>query len=157
MVRLAGLAETDADAEAKVRAALASGAGLEKFRRVVEQQGGDPRIVDDDGRLPRAPKHSAITADRGGYVTDLHAEWVGIGAMRLGAGRNRAEDAVDHAVGVIVRAHVGEQVKAGDAILEVHYRDEGSLAAALPMLQQSVTVADEEPPARELVLEAIRD
>ena len=51
------MAETNAEAEAKVRAALPSGAGLEKFRQIVEQQGGDPRIVDDYARLPRAPHH----------------------------------------------------------------------------------------------------
>ncbi|HKB02276.1 MAG TPA: thymidine phosphorylase [Gemmataceae bacterium] len=152
MVRLGGLAKTDPEAEAKVRSALTSGAGLEKFRRIVEQQGGDPRIADDHDRLPRAPKTMSIKAEWAGYVTDLHAERIGVGAVLLGAGRNRAEDKVDHAVGVVVQAHVGERVKAGDAILEVLYRDETTLAAAMPVLRKAVTVADEEPAARALVL-----
>jgi pyrimidine-nucleoside phosphorylase len=156
MVRLAGLAATDAEAEAKVRSVLTSGAGVEKFRRIVEQQTGDPRVVDDYDRLPRAPKQTAIVADRSGYVTDLHAERIGVGAMLLGAGRNRAEDQVDHAVGVIVRARVGERVQAGDAVLDVHYRDDGTLAAARPVLRKAVTVADTPPTVAELVLEEVR-
>ena len=103
MVRLAGLAATDAEAETRVRAALTGGAGLEKFRQIVERQGGDPRVVDDYGRLAQAPRRTTIAADRTGYVTDLNAERIGIGAMMLGAGRNRAEDPVDPAVGVVIR------------------------------------------------------
>jgi thymidine phosphorylase len=156
MVRLAGLANTDADAEAKVRTALTSGAGLEKWRQVVEQQGGDPRSVDDYSRLPAAPQRMTIIADRSGYVTDLHAERLGIGAMLLGAGRNRAEDKVDHAVGIMIRAHVGERVKAGDTVLEVHYRDESTLAAAMPMLREAIKVGDKPPQTSPLILEEIR-
>ena len=75
-------------------------------------------------------------------MTDLHAEQIGVGAMMLGAGRDRAEDAVDHAVGVVIRARVGERVAAGDAILEVHYRDEATLAAALPLFRRPIAVGD---------------
>jgi pyrimidine-nucleoside phosphorylase len=156
MVRLGGLAATDAEAEAKVRAALASGAGLERFRRMVEQQGGDPRIVDDYSRLPTAPHRTAVAADRTGFVTDLHAELIGVGAMHLGAGRLRAEDAVDWAVGVVVRARVGEAVASGDTVLEVHYRDPATLGSALLLLRDAVTVGDSPPAAGELVLEDIR-
>src|SRR5262245_3700143 len=156
MVRLAGLATSNAEATTRVRSALTSGVGLETFRRIVEQQGGEPRIVDDFGRLPRAPKGTSITADRAGYVTEMHAEAIGIGAMMLGAGRNRAEDRIDHAVGVIVRARVSERVKAGDAILEVHHRDDASLAAALPMLRKSIKIGDAAPTVVELVVEEVK-
>jgi pyrimidine-nucleoside phosphorylase len=155
MVRLAGLANSDAEAEEKVQTALARGAGLEKFARIIEQQAGDPRIVDNYERLPQAPKQTAIVADRAGYVIDLNAESIGIGAMMLGAGRNRAEDKVDHAVGVIVRAPFGAQVKAGDTILEVHYRDEPTLQGALPMLRGAVRVGDQAPTLEPPVIEVV--
>lgn len=155
MVRLAGLADADEEAEAKVRSVLASGAGLEKFRRVIERQGGDPRVVDDYGRLPKAPQRVAVAAERDGYVIDLDAEQVGIGAMSLGAGRNRADDAIDPAVGVVVRAPVGTRVKAGETILEVHYRDEGLLGSAMPLLRAAVTIGDEAPTWTALILEQI--
>ncbi len=156
MIRLAGLADSDNEAQAKIRQALTSGAGLEKFRQIVQQQGGDPRIVDDYTLFPTAPHRTTIVADRSGYITDLHAEKIGMGGMILGAGRQRAEDRVDHVVGVIVRAHIGEQVANGDVVLDVHYRDESTLANALPLLRKSVTIGNEAPAWRELVLETIR-
>jgi pyrimidine-nucleoside phosphorylase len=156
MVRLAGLATSDRDAEAKVRKALKSGAGLEKFRQIVEFQGGEPRIVDDYSWLPIAPHRTTINADRAGFVTDLHAEKIGIGAMLLGAGRSSAEAHIDHSVGILIRAHVGEQVKPGDAILEVHFRDESSLAMAMPVLSEAVKIGDEKPAEKKLMLEEVR-
>jgi pyrimidine-nucleoside phosphorylase len=145
MVRLAGIAKTNAEAESRVRTALSSAAGLEKFRQIIRQQGGDSYVIDDYSRFPTARKQMVIVAERSGYVTDLHAEKIGIGAMMLGAGRNRAEEPVDHAVGVVIRARVGEQVKAGDAVLEVHYRDEAALAAARSLLQEAITIGDAAP------------
>ncbi|MFO0797513.1 MAG: thymidine phosphorylase [Gemmataceae bacterium] len=151
MVELAGIA----DAEAKVRAALASGAGVDVFRRCVEQQGGDPRVTDEYTRLPTAPHTARVRAPRGGYVVAMDAEKVGVATMVLGAGRRRAEDAVDHAVGVVVRSTVGEQVKAGDTVFEVRYRDDDALAAALPLLTESLTLGDTPPAAQPLVLEEL--
>ena len=156
MVRMAGVAKSDAEAESMVRAALASGAGLEKFRQIVERQGGDPRVVDDYSGFAAAPRQTVVGADRSGYVTDLHAERIGIGAVMLGAGRQRAEDAVDHAVGVIVRARVGESVNAGDAVIGVHYRDGGTLAGALPLLRGAITIGDGPPTVADLILEEVR-
>jgi pyrimidine-nucleoside phosphorylase len=156
MVRLAGLARTNEEAEVKVRAVLTSGAGLEKFRQMIEHQGGDPRIVDDVSWLPKAPHHTTVTANRSGFVTELDAEKIGVAAMRLGAGRARAEDAVDHAVGVVVRAHVGERVAAGATVLEVHYRDDHTLVSALPLLREAIGIGDQEPTNRQLIIEEIR-
>jgi pyrimidine-nucleoside phosphorylase len=155
MVRLAGLAVTVDEATVKVRSALISGAGLEKFRALVAAQGGDPRIVDDYSLLPTAPRRHTIVAERAGYVADLHAESIAIAAMRLGAGRNRAEDGIDHAVGVVVRAPVGAQVAAGEGILEVHYRDEAMLGQALPLLTEAISVGSEPPPPKQLIYEVI--
>jgi pyrimidine-nucleoside phosphorylase len=156
MVRLGGLAGSDAEAETKVRAALASGAGLERFRRIVERQGGDPRIVDDPERLPRAPHRIVLPAERSGYVTDLDAEKIAVGVLLLGGGRNRTEDRVDHAVGVVIRAGVGEQVAAGEPVLEVHFRDEHTLVAAMPALRAAITIGGAALARSELVLEELR-
>ena len=151
MVAMAGIA----DAEAKVRRALSSGAGLEVFRKIVAQQGGDPRIVDDYAGLPRAPHTHHVKAERAGFVAGMNAEAVGVAAMRLGAGRTRAEDAVDHAVGVDVLAKPGDPVRVGDAVFAAYYRDESTLAAALELLRSSYTVSEAAPPAAPLVLEIV--
>ncbi len=155
MLLLGGLVRDHDEAEAKVRDALTSGRGLEKFRQIIEQQGGDPHVVDDHGRLPAAPHCTTVPAERTGVVTDLHAELIGRGAMRLGAGRDRADHAVDPAVGVRIVAHHGDPVRAGDPVLEVHYRDAARLAAALPLFRAAFQVGDAAPPRPALVLETI--
>jgi pyrimidine-nucleoside phosphorylase len=155
MVRLAGLAGDDVEAEAKVRKALTSGAGLEKFRQIIKCQGGDPRALDDPALLVTAPRRKTITADRAGFVTQMDAEKVGVAAMLLGAGRQRAEDSVDHAVGLIIHAKPGEALNPGQALFTVHYRDEVALSAVLPLLNSSVVIGDAPPPPSPLVLEVI--
>jgi pyrimidine-nucleoside phosphorylase len=148
MVRLGGLASTLEEAEAQVRAVLASGAGLEKFRAMLEQQGGDPRALDDYARLPTAPRRHILRADRAGYVRGFEAERVGRATVLLGAGRSRVEDTVDPAVGAVVLARRGEQVKVGDALLEVHYRDPGRLESAWALLRDACPI-DDAPPSED--------
>jgi pyrimidine-nucleoside phosphorylase len=155
MVRLAGLAPDLGEAESRVRAALASGAGLEKLRQVIERQGGDPRVVDDSGRLPAAPHRELIRADRSGFARGWDAERVGRATVLLGAGRDRVEDTIDHAVGAVVLARPGDAVRAGDPLLELHYRDRGRLGAARALLRDACPIADEPPPQRPLVLEVL--
>src|SRR5207237_604979 len=123
MLVLGGVAANRSAGVQQARDAIATGAGLERFRRIIEHQGGDPRVVDDDARLPAAPSRHRITASRGGFVSRLDAELIGRASVSLGAGRDRVEDSVDPAVGILLLAKVGDEVRAGDGILELHYRD----------------------------------
>ncbi len=109
MVLLGGLAPALTSAEQAVRAAPRSGRGLDKLRAIVAQQGGDPRVIDEPSRLPAAPHRLILRAERPGFVVNIHAELVGRAAMMLGAGRDRVEDAIDPAVGVIVLAQRGRR------------------------------------------------
>jgi pyrimidine-nucleoside phosphorylase len=140
----------------QARRAIDSGAALDRFRQIVETQGGDPRVVDNDGRLPRAPERHAVVADRAGYVWRLDAELVGRASVALGAGRDRVEDAIDPAVGIIVRSKPGEEVRAGDTILELQYRDAARLEAALPFARGAATIRDEPPATSPLILGEVR-
>jgi pyrimidine-nucleoside phosphorylase len=151
MLRLGGLAE----GEARVREALGGGLGLEKFRQIVEQQGGDPYVIDDYSRLPTAPRRHFAKADRTGFVTRLDAELVGRATMVLGAGRDRVEESVDPAVGAVVHAKPGEEVRPGQPILELHYRESEKLGAALGLLESACVIADEPPAASPLIMEEI--
>ncbi len=108
MVRLAGITNTDAEAEVKVRAALTSGAGLEKFRQIIARQGGDPRVIEDSSLLPLAPDCETHSREQSGYLCEIDAEAIGAAAMQLGAGRTRAEDPIDHSVGIVLHARVGD-------------------------------------------------
>ena len=156
MLVLAGLASADADADAAVRRALASGAALDVFRRIVENQGGDPAVIDDYRRLPSAPDEHRIVAPRAGYVQALRAEHVGRAAVALGAGRARLEDAVDHGVGIEIVAPRGTDVKQGDAVLIVRHRSGRGLGEALPLLEEALVVGDRQSSARPIVVDTVR-
>lgn len=155
MVWLGGLARNAAEAEEKVRAALISGRGLHKFRAAIALQGGNPAVVDDYSLLPAAPHQVTLRADRQGYVIRLDAEQLGIGSMLLGAGRERAEDSVDHAVGLKLHVKRGELVAKGDALLDVFYRDEGKLRRAFPHLHDACVLGDFPITVPPLILETI--
>jgi len=155
MLRLGGGAATDTEADTKIRTALASGRGLEKLRAIIAQQGGDERVVGDYGSLPTAPNRTTFKADRTGYVTELDAELVGRATMVLGAGRDRVEDRVDPGVGARVLVKPGDAIQAGEAILEVHYRDAARLDTALQLVRRACQIGDQPPPPADLILETI--
>ena len=156
MVWMAGLADTEHEAEARVRRALTSGAGVEKWREIVAQQGGDPRTVDDYSLMPSVPARHVVAAERDGYLSALDAELVGRATVALGAGRARVEDAVDAAVGALVLAHPGDRVEKGQPIVELHYRRESDLPAALELLARAVRIADARPKLLPLVIEEVK-
>jgi pyrimidine-nucleoside phosphorylase len=155
MLMAAGVERDEPAAEARIRLALTSGAGLEKFRQIVAHQGGDPRAIDDYTRLPSAPDRQAVRAARSGYVTGLQAEAIGRAAVALGAGRGRIDDVIDPGVGIEVVAPVGSQVGAGDPVLLVHHRAGQGLAEAVTLLNQAVDIADAPARLRPLVIERI--
>jgi pyrimidine-nucleoside phosphorylase len=152
MLIVAGMTESQADAEARVRAAIASGAGVEKLRQIIENQGGDPRVVDDYSRLPSTPDHVAVTAAREGFIGGLQAEMVGRAAVALGAGRGKLDDVIDHGVGITVLLPPGSTVRSGDAVFEVRHRAGRGLDTALALLRDSIVVSDQRPAPLPLVV-----
>jgi pyrimidine-nucleoside phosphorylase len=154
--RMVALAGRHDEPEQAVRQALQSGAALEKLRAMIAQQGGDPRCVDDDTRLPAARFRRAVMARRSGYVTVLHAELIGRASMALGAGRERVEDGIDHAAGVLIARGRGEAVRAGDTVLELLYNDDRGLAQAQALADEAVTIGDEPRALGPLILGVVR-
>ena len=155
MVRLAGIARTDKAAEKRVREAITSGAGLEMFRKMIIQQGGDPRVIDNPNMLTAGAKTELLSSDREGFVSRIDAELVGRAAMRLGAGRERAEARIDPAVGVMIAANLGSRIAIGTPLFIVLHRDGNQLPEALRMLREAVTIADAPPEFAPLVIEVI--
>jgi len=150
---LAGTAKDDADAERQVRDALTSGAGLEKFRDVILAQGGDPRVVDDYARMPIADTEIIWPADRDGVVANLDAELIGRATVALGAGRDRADAAIDPGVGIHVEATVGTPVKRGDAVLRLRCDDRQRVAAARELLAEAIVIGDTAPALSPVIVE----
>jgi pyrimidine-nucleoside phosphorylase len=156
MIVLGGGAADDEAAAACVRDALASGRALETFARLIERHGGDPRIVDDPGRLPSTPDREPFTAPRSGFVTRIRAGSLGRASNALGAGRDTVGAPVDHAVGLRVLAQPGDAVAAGQPLLELHHRGGHGLAEARQLCAAAVVIGDEAPPKRPTVIDHIQ-
>ena len=155
MVETAGVEPTLDAARSRVRVVLDSGAGLERFRAIVAAQGGDPRIVDDPSLLPAAPSRLAVRAERSGFLAGLDAELVGRATVLLGAGRDRVDQSIDHAVGAVVHVKPGAPVRADETIVELHYRRSETLEAARRLVAGAIRIDDAPPPEAPLVLAAV--
>ncbi len=137
---------------ARVREALACGAGLRKLRQMVGAHLGDPRVVDEPGLLPRASRILPLRSEKAGYVSRVQADLIGQAAHALGAGRERAGDAVDLSVGLVLKKRVGARVEAGDTLCALYApaaREPARRAAELAA--GAFALADEPPPPRPLI------
>jgi pyrimidine-nucleoside phosphorylase len=157
MVLLGEKASSEADAESKVRASLASGAARDKLRQMIKWQGGDVGVVDDVKRLPSARHTHMVTAPRAGYVSSLDALLVGRTAVALGAGRDKKSDPVDLSAGILLHKKPGEKVSAGDTVMELRYNDEARLSGALALAAQAVVIGDTAPAEAPLVMGWVHD
>jgi pyrimidine-nucleoside phosphorylase len=126
---------------------IASGKALEKFRQMVELQGGNPRAVHDSTLLPKAQHTLEIKSPRAGYLSAIQCEQTGIACVILGGGRERKEDSVDPSVGFVLHKKVGDKVSAGESLCTVHYNSEQRAARAKALLEASFQV-EEAPPAQ---------
>jgi pyrimidine-nucleoside phosphorylase len=153
MVRMAGLAESRVAARSLVEEAIATGEALERFRRWVAAQGGDPRALDRADGLPQAPVVRDVPCPGSGYLAEIDTREVGLAANRLGAGRVRLGDAVDPAVGFVFRARLGDPLQKGQPIAEVHARNVEDAARASRRLEGALRLAVHPPQVRPLVLE----
>ncbi|HKJ39324.1 MAG TPA: thymidine phosphorylase [Anaerolineales bacterium] len=130
MLVLGKLASDLEEGRTKAKNAIAEGSALEKFRVLVQAQGGDVSFVDDPTKFPRAKFVEVVKAPRHGSISQVNARGVGEAAVTLGAGRAKKSDLVDHAVGFIVHTKVGDQVDEGAPLFTIHANDEKKLAEA---------------------------
>ena len=142
-------------ARMRVETALADGGAAKRFAQLVEAQGGDPHCIEDPSRLPQPKAKREVRADRGGILSLLDAELIGLAAVELGAGRARKEDAVDPAAGLVLHKHVGDEVRAGDVLAELHAASDARLDAGEARLRGAATIGDTPPTPKPLVLERI--
>ncbi|HZT46136.1 MAG TPA: thymidine phosphorylase [Gaiellaceae bacterium] len=151
LLALSDLGIDESEARERAERAVDDGSALAAYERWVRAQGGDP----DESALPRATVVREVKAPRRGFVARLGAIRVGVAALRLGAGRQTKEEAIDHAVGVVCRRKRGDEVGAGDVLAEVHARDEDSAAEAEAAVLAAYELAAEPPRERKIVLEHI--
>lgn len=144
MLLLAGAAASLADAHVQMRGAINSGRAAEKFRAIVEAQGGDPRIIDDVSLLPSAPVQAEYRAPSDGYVQAVSPRIIGRGIVALGGGRRAMDDVVDASVGFDVRVKPNAKVRRGDVIAIIHAADNAGLAVGRGVLDKAIEIGDEQ-------------
>ncbi|HUI81313.1 MAG TPA: thymidine phosphorylase [Bryobacteraceae bacterium] len=149
--KAASLDEARRTAEQK----LVDGSGYKKFKQTVAAQGGNPQALDKFELLPNATGMREVTSPRGGYVSLIDAEDIGVASNMIGAGRERKEDTIDPAVGIILEVKVGEKVDAGSVLCRLYYTREDRVEEAAEMVEDAFRISAQKPDERELILEVV--
>ena len=151
MLHMGGVAETVDKGRQRSEQLLSSGIALEKFRQMVQLQGGDVGTIDDPTKLPRARYRMRVESDKPGYVTSMLCEQIGSACVILGGGRARKEDSVDPAVGIVLHKKVGDRVECGEPLATIHYNAEATAQQARQMISASCQISSDAVAARPLV------
>ena len=155
MLVVGGKAASTDEARQKLERAVADGRAFGKLQEIIAAQGGDPRALEDYARLPQARSQVDVLAAGEGFVTRIQTEAVGLAAVALGAGRQRVDSPIDPAVGFTLLRKVGEPVKAGDALVRVHYNDPGPVEEVKARLLAAYEVGPRAPAPEPLILERL--
>ena len=140
------------ECEANVRRVMADGSALDTFSAMVKAQGGDPEWIYHPEKFPRAPYSREVLAPADGYIVSVDCEGYGTAALLLGAGRNRKEDVIDPAAGILLHAKTGDAVKAGQPMATLYASREELLAGAEAKLLASTVIGEDKPAARPLIV-----
>lgn len=143
MVALSAVESSLESARRKVESVLASGAALEKFRENTEAQGGDPRVCDEPLKvLPLTEREVKVESTRTGFVKGIDTAEIGHAVALLGGGRVHIEDTIDPAVGFLLEARIGDEIRAGDALGLLCYADEAQALEAAAKIQSAYEIGE---------------
>ncbi|MTI54178.1 pyrimidine-nucleoside phosphorylase [Geosporobacter ferrireducens] len=157
MVLLAKKANTLAEAEATVIEMLDSGAALKKFKAFIQAQGGDLTAIDHPQQLPKARYKRNVVASVNGYIQSIKADDIGVAALSLGAGRETKDSTIDLAAGVMMYKKVGDLIKRGDVIAELHANNESKLDVANTTITNAITYSDRKVEKLKLIKAVVTD
>ncbi len=155
LLMLSNIASTQEEAEIMLKKAVEDGSGFTRLRSMLEEMGGDVRYVDDPNLLVRTKRIVPIYKDCTGYIKKLDAKSIGLAALLLGAGREKAGDTVDPAVGILMKKRCGDRIEKDEPIAYMYVNDETNLDEAVSKLVNAVCVADEKPEDEALVYDII--
>ena len=155
MLRLTGVEPDPQQARHTLEKQISSGAAFERFKQMVEHQGGDPSVLDHPDRLPAAPVQIEIPAPRSGFIQAVDAREIGRAVLQLGAGRKQTTDRIDPRVGISNLCKIGQTVHQGDPLLILHAASPADAEAARSELLQSIRITPEKPTVPNPVLESI--
>ena len=146
MLMLSKTAQSESQAREMLADALQGGRALGKLSEIIAAQGGDQRITEDLARMPRAAYIENVTASSAGILSEVDCRGLGVAAGALGAGRITKEDAIDPAVGFIVKKRIGDSIKKGEVLFEVHANDMAKLKKAKATLAGCLTLSSNATP-----------
>jgi pyrimidine-nucleoside phosphorylase len=155
MFHLGGRAATLDAGRSLATEMIDTGKAIEKFRQIIRRQGGDDSVLDNPGRLPQARHRVEISSRDSGWVTAIQCQQIGVASVLLGGGRDRQEDKIDPAVGLVLLKKVGEKVQAGEPLCAIHYNSDARLAEARRLVEQSYEIGDRAPEPAPLVRRVI--
>ncbi len=155
MFFLGGASKTVVEGKQRAQEIIASGKAFATFRHMVELQGGDIGTIDDPTRLPTADYRVEVPSPRAGYVTAIACEQVGTACVILGGGRERKEDSVDPAVGIVVHKKIGDKVSVGDSLCTIQCHSDAQAAGAKSLLEESYEIAVAPPAQRPALIHRV--
>jgi len=155
MIYLGKVTSTIEDARELAQRKLLDLSGYNKFKEVIQAQGGNPNVLDRFDLLPNATGAREIASPRAGFVSAIAAEDIGLASSMMGAGRDLKDEAIDPAVGVILEVKVGEKVDAGAVLCRLYYTKEDRLDEAAQLVEDAFRISTHPPEERELILEVV--
>ena len=155
MLHLGGVSKTVAEGKQQSEKLIFSGKALDKFRQMIELQGGDPRVIDDAKRLPQAQHTMPVASARAGCIASMQCEQIGTACVILGGGRERKEDSVDPAVGIVLHKKVGDRIAAGEPLATIYYNAEARAARARQLIETSCLISDSAPATKRPLIHKI--
>jgi len=155
MLMLGGKAHTVEEGRSILAKLLTSKQGFEKFREMVQAQGGNPEVLERPNLLPKAKFSVEIVADNSGILQSVDALMIGKSSATLGAGRRTINDVIDPSAGITILAKPLDKITAGDLLAILHTNREETLDEVLPRVKAAFIIGDNPPKIRPFVLETI--
>jgi len=155
MLKLSGIVQSAEDALPMLKNAIESGEALRRLRDMLVELGGDALYVDEPERLVRVRKIIPVCSENSGFVGEMDAKLIGTAALLLGAGREKAEDSIDPAVGILMKKRYGDRMEAGEELAVFYVNDETQLDRAVSLFKQGIAIKTESPQPLPLVYDIV--
>ena len=139
----------------RVQQALDSGTALERLRLMIEAQGGDSRVIDDESVLEIGKFTYDVTSPQDGYITHMNTEQCGIASVMLGAGRTVKDGPIDYSAGIVMHKKTGDSVTVGESIATLHASDESLLNNAAQTYLEAITIGNTAPKVVDTILDIV--
>jgi pyrimidine-nucleoside phosphorylase len=140
MLQMGGMSKSVAEGKKRSADLIEFGHALQKFRQMIELQGGDARVIDAPELLPRAQHTMQVASPQDGYLAAMQCEQIGTACVILGGGRERKEDSVDPAVGIVLHKKVGDHVATGESLATIHYNSHARAERARQLIETSCCI-----------------